>query len=270
MKAQVTLTVAESKRLIGKAVKEHPWVKKALKSGIIAIGTGSTNAYVVEEILGIEIEKKRHIAGFIDEEGACIVPRDERSKSIVLDNGRRVDESLEAVAKRMGRDDVFIKGANALDFDGIAGVMMASLTGGTVGDVIGTLKARGIKLLIPVGLEKLICHSVAEASNIAGIYEMDYSDGVPVGIMPISGEVITEIEAFMILSDVDAVNIGAGGIGSGEGSKTFILHGKEGKVSKALRILESIRGEENIEPLRGKCKDCVYLYCPRNKSKKDK
>lgn len=268
MKAQVTLAIPESKRLIGKALREHPLVKKALKEGIVAIGSGSTNAYVVEEITKDDIEKERYVAGFIYEEGACIVPQGERMKSVILEKGKIIDGSLENVAKRMGVGDVFIKGANALDYDGIVGVMMASLTGGTIGDVLGILKAKGVKLIMPVGLEKLVPHSVSDASNIAGIYEMDYSDGVPVGIMPVSGEIITELEAFEILSHVDAICIGSGGIGRGEGSKTFILEGSKEDVSKAISIFESIRGEKALTPIPGNCSTCVYKYCPRNKNDK--
>lgn len=268
MKAQITLTIPESKRLIGKAVKEHGSVKKALKSGIVAIGSGSTNAYVVEEVLRKGIEKQRYVAGFIYEEGACIVPRGERIKSVILEKGKVIDETMESIAKRMSVGDVFIKGANSLDYDGIAGVMMASQTGGTIGEVLGILKAKGVKLILPVGLEKLVPHSVAEASNMAGIYEMDYADGVPVGIMPVSGEVITELEAFKILADVDAFCIGSGGIGRGEGSKTFILEGKKEKVSKAVAIFESIRGEKTLSPIPGDCFACIYKYCPRNKNDK--
>ncbi len=267
MKAQVTLAVTESKRLIGKAVKEHPWVREALEKGIIAIGSGSTNAYVVEELLGEAIEKGGYIAGFVDDRGTCIVPRDKRVKNVVLEKGEVISETLEDAAKRMGKGDVFIKGANALDFDGIAGVMMASLTGGTIGDVLGILKARGVRVILPVGLEKLVPNSIAEASNIAGIYEMDHSDGVPVGIMPVSGEVITEIEAFYILAGAKAVNIGAGGVGGGVGSRTFVLEAAGDNISRALGLLREIRGEKSITPVRGDCAACAYPHCPRHQKR---
>jgi len=268
MKAQLTLTIPESKRLIAKATKEHPLVKRALKDGIVAIGSGSTNACVVEEITKNDLEKERYVSGFIYEEGACIVPPEERIKSVVLEKGNIVDESLNTIAKRMGTKDVFIKGANALDYDGVAGVMMASLTGGTIGEVLGILKAKGVKLVLPIGLEKLVPYSVSEASNIAGIYEMDYSDGVPVGIMPVSGELITEIEAFEILFGVDVICIGSGGIGQGEGSKTFVLEGSKKDVLNAISLFESIRGEKSLTPIPGDHSTCIYKHCPRNKNDK--
>lgn len=264
MKAQFTLAAPESKRLIGRAVKEHEWVKKALKNGIVAIALGSTNAFIAEEILGRRIKKEKYVAGFIDEYGTCVVPASKRLKSIILEKGRIIEENIEEVVKRMKNDDVFIKGANALDFEGTAGVMMASLTGGTIASVLGVIKARGIKLIIPVGLEKLIPHSVDEISRAAGIYEVGYSTGIPVGIMPVSGEIITEIEAFEILTGLSAVSIGSGSIGSSS-CRTFLVEGEEKKVRKAIKLVEEIKGEKEIRVLRGNCTTCAYTYCPLNK-----
>ena len=56
----------------------------------------------------------------------------------------------------MTSNDVVIKGANAIDPDGIAGVMLANPVGGTTGNITGPVMAKGINLVIPVGLEKSI------------------------------------------------------------------------------------------------------------------
>lgn len=265
MKAQLAITPSESKRLIAKAVKEHPAVRKALREGIVAIALGSTNAFVVEEITDKKIEKGRYLAGLIDEKGTCVIPKSERLSSVILEKGKAVEAEVEEVVKKMRNRDVFIKGANAIDTYGIAGVMMAGLAGGTIAKVLGILKARGARVIIPVGLEKLIPSSISEVSTIAGIYEMDYSNGIPVGIMPVSGEIITEIEAFKILAGVRAVALASGGIGKGSGSKVFLIDGKEKDVRKIIGIVEGIKGEENVPSLRGKCSTCEYSYCPLNK-----
>ena len=52
MFTEVVLTVAESKRLIAKGVAGHPDVLTALSRGIVVVCKGTTNAYVVEELLG--------------------------------------------------------------------------------------------------------------------------------------------------------------------------------------------------------------------------
>jgi hypothetical protein len=260
MKAQFTLTSSESKRLIGRAVSRHPLVKKALKRGIVAIGLGSTNAYVIEEILKKEIEKERYVAGYIDEVGACVVPVSERIPEVVLKNGKVVKEKPVEIVKSMSATDVFIKGANALDFDGIAGVMMASETGGTVAEVLGVIKARGTNLIIPVGLEKLIPYSIDEISNETGIFEVDKCLGIPVGIMPVSGEIITEIEALESFG-VDAIAIGSGGIGEGETAKAFQIEGTQKDVENLIGIVKKIKGEKRVGSLRASCKNCVYKHC---------
>lgn len=265
MKAELTLTVPESKRLIGRAVKEHRAVKQALKEGIVVIALGSTNAFVLEEIAGKSIEKERYIAGLIDENGTCVVPKENRLREVVLEKGKRVEEDTESVVRRMKSKDVFIKGANAIDFEGIAGVMMASLTGGTIAKVLGILKARGTKIIIPVGLEKLIPSSISEISKITGIYGVDYANGIPAGIMPVSGEIITEIEAFDILTGVNAYVIASGGIGNAPGSKTFLVEGNERSVKKAIGIVNRLKGEKGTPSLRGNCRKCSYNYCPMNK-----
>ena len=63
MKRQVILTVAESKRLIAKGVAAMPVVKKAMKDGMVVVATGTTNAYVLEELWGRRIDKRRYRAG---------------------------------------------------------------------------------------------------------------------------------------------------------------------------------------------------------------
>lgn len=260
MKAQFSLTSSESKRLIGKSVSQHPKVKKALNTGIIAIGLGSTNAFVIEEILKKKMEKERYVAGFVDEKGPCVVPASERLPEVVLKNGKIVKEKPGEIVKSMKAEDVFIKGANALDFDGIAGVMMASETGGTVAEVLGIIKARGINLIMPVGLEKLIPFSINEVSNEAGIFETDYSVGMPVGVMPVAGEVVTEIEALESFG-VSAIAIGSGGLGDGEASKVFQIEGEKKQVHRVIDVIRKIKGEKRVEALRGSCETCAYEHC---------
>jgi hypothetical protein len=264
MKAQITLTVAESKRLIAKAVKEHPLVRHAMKKGTVAVALGSTNAYVLEELLGKPVEKERYVAGLVDQIGACVVPGERRLETVFFEKGKAKRGDLSEVVTRMNHRDVFIKGANALDIYGIAGVMMASLTGGTIAQVLGVIKARGINFLIPVGLEKLIPDSVDEVSMAAGIYGVDYSSGIPVGLMPVSGEVITEIEAFKILSGADALSLGAGSLGE-PGARTFLLVGDDDEVEKAIAVFEEVKGEKGVGSLRGNCTGCSYTHCPRSK-----
>ena len=74
MHVQITLTPAESKRLIAKAVVNLGEIKKAFKNGIIVIGVGTTNAYVAEELLGQKIERERFVAGVVIPRGTFVLP----------------------------------------------------------------------------------------------------------------------------------------------------------------------------------------------------
>ncbi len=62
------LTVAESKRLIGKAVAQMPIVKNALANGMVIIIKGTTNAYVAEEITGKKADHAAFVTGRIEPE----------------------------------------------------------------------------------------------------------------------------------------------------------------------------------------------------------
>ncbi|HAJ28233.1 MAG TPA: hypothetical protein DCG53_13490, partial [Syntrophus sp. (in: bacteria)] len=63
MQAMFTLTPAESKRLIGKGVAALPEIQHAQKNGYLLVGRGSTNAYILEELLGKKIKKEGYTAG---------------------------------------------------------------------------------------------------------------------------------------------------------------------------------------------------------------
>lgn len=264
MKAQITLTPAEAKRLIAKALLQHPQIKRALKTGVIVLNLGSTNAYLAEELLKSEIEKERFVAGLIDSSGTCVVPKRERISSFVLREGRVVDENPEDVTRIMGPSDVFVKGANAVDLAGMAWVMLASETGGTLGHVLGTLMARGVPILVPAGLEKYVPEKLDFAATKTGIHQIELSTGSAVGLLPLPGEIFSEIEAFKLMGNVEVYIIGAGGIGGGEGSYTFMIEGDEAVVKDIFDRVEKIRGEKNLRSVRGSCGSCIYT-CPERK-----
>ncbi len=240
-KALFVLKTGESKRLIAKAVARLPEVKKALEEGYIVINPGSTNAYVAEEILGREIEKDRFLAGYIEEGKLKVLPREKRIPPIILHKGREVNESYDEVLNKLGKDDVMIKGANAIDFEGNVGIMLGNRVGGTIGKILGPVISRGVNLVIPVGLEKLI-PSVKLASSVLGMEELDYADGLKIGLMPLCyGKTITEIEAFFILANVEAFLVSKGGLGDSQGAVTIAIWGEDNDVDKAIEIVESLK-----------------------------
>ncbi len=256
MKAVFTLTSSESKRLIAKATVALPQVQKALKDGMIIVGGGTTNAFVLEELTGEYVDKAKYAAGIITRGRQCITPPDERITPVVLVKGQKSSMSWAEAVEKIEADDVFIKGGNAIDNEGNVGVLVADSLGGTIGKALPILAARGSNLILPVGLEKLIPDVIA-AANVAGINTFDKSIGKRVGLIPVSyGIPITEVEALELFADIDAYCIGAGGVGGSEGSVVMVVEGDEEEVEKVFNLVDSIKGEEPVGVLKQKCSQC--------------
>lgn len=245
----MTLTPAESKRLIARAVLAMPQVKAALEKGKVVIGGGTTNAFIAEELLGDAVSREFYIKGNITFGLLCSTHRsDQWIKPYGFVDGQPAEGDAMEMLKGFTARDVFIKGANAVDPEGNAGVLMASGVGGTIGAALGILMARGSHLIVPVGLEKLI-PSVPVAAKKCGIQRLKYPDGGTVGLMPVVGAtVITEIEALDILAGVKATHVASGGIGGSEGSVVVVVEGPDEKVRAAFDIWEQVKGEAQTQP----------------------
>ncbi|NHJ84245.1 MAG: hypothetical protein FK734_02210 [Asgard group archaeon] len=252
-KALITLLPHESKKLIAVGVTALDWIRERMKQGRIFVARGTTNSYILEEMLAIsEFDKSRYVAGQIVPKGerltAC--PSEKRLAEIMFINGKstEVKDTLKAI-ESLGKGDIVIKGANALDPDGIAGVYLGHPKGGTCGTFWGPLKAKGLRLLIPIGLEKLVAHSIIYASEEMGIEEIDYSDGLKTGLFPLIGEVFTEIEALETLFDLyEVLHISSGGIGGAEGAVTLLLIGEDETVKNAFDFCQKLKTVKPFVP----------------------
>jgi len=255
-KALFSLTSAESKRLLAKAVAALPEVQNALKKGTVIIGAGTTNAFVLEEIMGKPVDKARYTAGVIAGGRQCVTAASERLAPAVIVDGVLTEQNWEEAIEKIDGNDVFIKGGNAIDVDGVVGVQMAHEMGGTIGTVLPIMAARGAHLIMPVGLEKLI-PSVEYAANMSGTRAFDMTIGMPVGLMPVNyGTVYTEVTALEELAAVEAVCISAGGIDGSEGSVTMAIEGPAAEVEKIFALIKDIKGEQPLGSHRQKCSDC--------------
>jgi hypothetical protein len=246
--ALVILNPAESRRLLAKATVALPEVQKAMKKGMIIIGRGITNAYVTEELLKTTIEPKAgQTVGLIARGFANSHAGPPPCTWHVIRDGRVVegaDSNVEIL--NFGPDDVFIKGANAIDPQGNAGIWASGMKGGTIGMCWPIVTPRGAHLIQPVGLEKMVA-SVHEAALHSGIYHFKLSMGLPGRIMPITtSKVVTEIQAFAILAGVKAYHIASGGVGGSEGAVALALEGEEEKVIQAFELAKSVKGEPPV------------------------
>ncbi len=259
MKAVITLTPAESKRLLAKAVVQLPEVKAALANAYVILGGGTTNAFVAEELLGGRYEPARFTAGISSNGVLCVTkPADRIPFPIILYKGQVVNKTIKEALDDFHKDTVVIKGASAIDPEGNVGVIAAGFDGGTVGATIGTVTSQGLKYIVPVGLEKLV-PSVKESSHYAGAKTFDYTMGADFGIFMLPKAIpVTEIVALKTLFGVEAKHVASGGVGGSEGAVVLIMMGEEAAVKAAIDLLESIKGERPVKGALGECLTCKY------------
>ncbi len=259
MLCQIILTPWESKRLIAKAVVQLPEVQHALKNGIVCVTRGTTTSYIVEEISG-NLKKEQYCTGCIEPDRLCLVPAENRLPEIAFVKGELKEIPSADIIKKMEADDVFIKGANAVDPYFEAAILLGSAVGGTIGAAIGAVYAKGINFIIPVGLEKLVPYSVQEALSFTGFTKVHSSMGMPVGLFPVLGKVMTEIQALEQVG-VTAMPIAAGGINGAEGASILSIQGDEQPMEKALQLVKSVKGENPLHIPSGDCSTCDHATC---------
>ena len=259
MRALFVFTPPESKRFIAKAVSQLPEVTKAKETESILIAHGSTNVRVAQEILGQCPEPDKFLSGEVINGILCITQAEEKPPMIVVRKGKLVPPALtmEETLEGFGAGSVFIKGANAVDPEGNAGVYVAHPSAGTIGFAYGILSARGIQMIVPVGLEKLV-PSIKKAAQHVGQDTLYYCMGIKIGMLPIvNAKVITEVEAFQVLFGLEAVHIGSGGVNGSEGSVVLAAEGEKEKLDQAIELIESIKGEPPLRPKKSLCSNCL-------------
>ncbi|MCX7725764.1 MAG: hypothetical protein N2053_02820, partial [Chitinispirillaceae bacterium] len=214
---QYVLTVPVGKRLIGMAVADMLSKTSAFKGGTIVIVAGSTNGYVVEELFKIigekrEFNRKRFFRGITTppkvkttETGRLpdesLFPGD-----VVLKNGEWLKgKTIYDVVDSLKKGDIIVKGANCLDvLKRKAGLLIGHPEGGTIILALKAVIGKRVRFIIPVGLEKRVYDDIDE---IAVKLNSPVAEGYR--LLPITGEIFSEIEAISYLSGAKAQLIAA-------------------------------------------------------------
>ncbi len=276
MKMQISLTPAESKKLISKSLLKLEFFEKALKEGLILIHPSSTTYFLYEELTK-ERPPKNWVCGVITPKGACInrnMLEILAEKGVTGDIGRfdqfwvfkkgklvRRTPPLVELLEIMEKGDVYVKTGNAIDLNKNVGVLIGAPDGkGTVGRILETSKKKGFRVLLPIGLEKLVM-SVEEAAKIANPTELKYSMGMPVYLFPVQGHVVTEIEAISLLCDARATLIASGGLNGAEGSITLVVEGERDELESLKDVILSIKGAKIPQFPVPKCDNCSWKTC---------
>ena len=240
MHVVLSLTVSESKRLIAKGVAAADFVRRAIDEGTLAVASGTTNAYVVEEITGERFDKKTFVTGRTLPHGYDGPATSFTHPELVIRKGERLDLKVTEALEEMGPGDVCVKGANALNYErGQAAVLIGHPTGGTVGATIGTIVSRRICYLHPVGLEKNVAVDLEDVAR--RLIRDPEGRGPTLWVVP--GCIFTEIEALRVLAGVEAFPVASGGIGGAEGAVWLGMVGEQKQLEVAEAAIESVRGE---------------------------
>jgi len=135
--------------------------------------------------------------------------------------------------------DVILKDANALDLERKqAGVLIGHPKGGTISAALQAVVGRRVRLILPVGLEKRISgdiHAIASLLNAPGAQGLR--------LLPVPGEIVTELDAWTQLTGARAELIAAGGVCGAEGAVWIALSGTEEQEKTARMMLKRIRKE---------------------------
>ena len=266
MKTVFTLTSAESRRLIAKAVVAMPEVKAAWEKAYLLLAGGTTNAFIAQELLDDKsIEPGLCTVGESTDGLLCVTsPASRKSFPNVFYQGEAKKEmTLVEALSDFHAETVVIKGANAVDMNGVVGVITSGFDGGTVPRVIGPVTSKGLKWITPVGLEKLVPSVQESAKALGGATTIDVSMGADPGMYCLGNTVVvTEIEAIKMLFNCDAKLICCGGIGGNEGAVTLAVTGEEKNIRDLVAYLEdNVKGEPPVKGNKGVCETCRYRFC---------
>jgi hypothetical protein len=248
---QFLITPQAGKRLIARTLANHPAITKALKNGTIVIIAGTTNGYVAEEILKThkianDFSRKHFFRGItlpptkiVNTEGRLADECKFSGDVIIIRGILQKGKTIADVIDDLKEGDVILKGANALDLTRRqAAILIGHPKAGTIGLALPVMVGRRVKLIIPVGLEKRInvdLNIIAEKLNAPGVggYRL----------LPVTGEVFTELEAMRALTGAEVDLIAAGGVCGAEGSCWIAVNGSEEQEEFAKQIITSVADE---------------------------
>jgi hypothetical protein len=244
---QINLTPAMGKRLIGKGMVAYPSIQRVLKKGTLVIIAGTTNGYVVEEILG-SIGQADGFSRVGFRRGMTISPSAQPAKidfpgDVVIREGVWTKGvSIGDVVEELKTGDVILKGANAIDPSGRAAVQIGHPKAGSIMISMPAIIGRRVELIVPVGLEKRVKDDIPDL--VLKVLSIE-TEGPRLMLLP--GKTFTEIDAIRLLTGAEATLIAAGGVYGAEGSIWLGISGETEQVNETIRLAESLSSEPKCE-----------------------
>jgi hypothetical protein len=252
--SQFVITSAAGKRLIAQATATCPAVQTALRSGTVVIVAGTTNGYVAEEILNalgqsVGFNRKRFFRGITlppsrpTTETGRVSDESRFPGDVVIVNGAwQRGMAISDVIDDMKEGDVILKGANAVDLSRRrAAILIGHPKGGTTVIALQAVTGRRVRLILPVGLEKRVTGDLDQLTA-----RLNEPGACGPRLLPVPGEVVTEIEAISMLTGATAELVAGGGVCGAEGSVRLAVTGTPEQEESARRILRQIADEPSF------------------------
>lgn len=248
---QATIPPAAGKRLIAKSLVRHLAIRTALKSGTIAVVAGTTNGYVADHLLAAcgnteGFSRQRFFRGItlppyqkLTNTGR-LPDESQFPGDVVIQKGTWLrGKTIFDVVDTLKEGDVVLKGANAVDLlRKQAGVLIGHPKGGTIVTALQAVVGRRVRLILPVGLEKRVS---IDLNSIAVLLNAPGAHGAR--MLPVPGEVVTEIEAVTMLTGASAELVAAGGVCGAEGAVWLAISGTTEQEESAKAVLADIENE---------------------------
>jgi hypothetical protein len=247
---QLLITPQAGKRLIGKALATNPTVVNAAKNNTLVIIAGTTNGYIAEELL-----KHLNITGFsrkhffrgltlptamqLSPEGR-LINESQFSGDVIITKGEwQKGKTINDIVDNLQEGDVIIKGANALSLEHKqAAVLIGHPKAGTIGLTLPAVVGRRVKLFVATGLEKRVndnLHILAEKINAPS--------NTGYRLLPIPGQIFTELDAITQLTGATAKLIASGGICGAEGAIYLAIYGSKEQEETVEKLFNQIATE---------------------------
>lgn len=245
---QFLITPSAGKRLIAHGILKHPDIRRVLDDEILVIIAGTTNSYIAEELLKSIGEDTFKLEGFF--RGITVPPTFDHEKIeklhenfpgdiIIRDGEWEPGKTIFDVIDQLKKGDVILKGANALNIKKRkAAIYIGHPEGGSILASLQAVVGRRDKLIIPVGLEKRV---LGDLDKVAAKLNSLEAEGPR--MLPVIGEVFTEIEAIKILSGASAELVAAGGVSGAEGGIWLLVSGSKKEIQKAEKIIDLVSME---------------------------
>jgi len=248
---QFLITPAAGKRLIGKAMAVHPDIRRALDGGTVVIVAGTTNGYVAEEILATiggtaGFKRSRFFRGITlppsrpTSDTGRLPDESEFPGDVIIAKGVwQKGKTIFDVADDLKEGDVILKGANALDLNRKrAAVYIGHPKGGTIAVALQAVIGRRVRLILPVGLEKRISGDLDDLAR-----KLNAPGARGPRLLPVPGQVFTEIDAISLLTGAEADLMAGGGVCGAEGGVWLAVSGEPKQEEAAENLLRSLSDE---------------------------